>query len=243
MQKLSYKLLIFFISISFLNSQTSNCQILTSSTLEADKLFEQREYSKALEKYQELLSQGKYTSQMLMKMAYIQEGFENIPQAMYYLSLLNKLAPNESTLQKMESVAEKYSLEGYNVSDEAYFIFLIRKYKSEAVITLSLIGILGFALLFWLQQRRYSLGFPSVLLGLYCLVIFWMVNLQQNTSKAIVIEGGAFIMDAPSAGANLISTLKAGHRLPIIGQNDIWYEIEWQGKTAFIRNSNVQMID
>lgn len=242
MQKLLNKLSFFFIFTFSITLQLLTNQSFAGELEDADILFEQREYSKALEKYQELLATGSYSSQMLMKMAYIQEGFGKVPQALFYLSLLNKLAPNDGTLQKMADLAQSRLLEGYSISDEAYFIYLLRKNKVAVLTTLGAIGLLGLALLFWLQQRKYDLIGPAIVLGLYGLFVVWAANVETNPQQGVIMSNSTFLMEAPSAGAGLRSTLNAGHRLTIVGQSDIWYEVVWQGEKGFVRNSNLKII-
>ena len=43
---------------------------------------------------------------MLLKMAYIQEGLEQYPEALYYLNLYYNQNPSKKVLAKMETLAE-----------------------------------------------------------------------------------------------------------------------------------------
>ncbi|HET9052993.1 MAG TPA: SH3 domain-containing protein, partial [Cyclobacteriaceae bacterium] len=53
----------------------------------ADSLFQQKRYIQSLELYQKLFEGHRYTPAMLLRMAYVEEGLNNIARAAYYLNL------------------------------------------------------------------------------------------------------------------------------------------------------------
>lgn len=231
-------LLVFFLVLP----QVADAQGFKSIIPEADSLFVQKSYSEAFALYDSALQSGVYTPQMLARMAYVQEGFGNLPQAMYYLSLLNRQSPNERTLRKLEELSEANNLQGYAISDQSYFFYLYRRYRLELMSILAIVGLLSVGALFWAFRRGYSPIGPGMVILTYSLFIAWMANFQQPTEQGIVTGKKVYVMDTPSAGGKLITSLEAGHRLPILSKRDIWYEIEWQGEKAFVRANNLKMV-
>ena len=41
------------------------------------------------------------------------------------------------------------------------------------------------------------------------------------------------------AGATWLATVSQGHKVPITGEQDIWYEIRWKGEKAYVRKHNL----
>jgi hypothetical protein len=46
-------------------------------------------------------------------------------------------------------------------------------------------------------------------------------------------------MSGPSAAANLMSLIPAGNQVKLTGEHDIWAEAEWNGKTGFLRKTDL----
>jgi hypothetical protein len=49
-------------------------------------------------------------------------------------------------------------------------------------------------------------------------------------------------MDGPSSGAKLITIANMGHRVRVLGRDDVWVKIEWQGNTAYVKENNILQI-
>ena len=243
MQSNSNKFYKFLFTVLFLFAQQVAAQQVKEMVLEADSLFEAKSYSEAFEIYESLLKEGAYTPQMLARMAYVQEGFGNTAQALYYLTLLNRYSPNEATLRKLEKLSEENGLQGYSVSDQSYFYYLYRRYRLETLLALSALALAGAGLLYWANKRGYSPMAPGAVLIAYCLLVGWLANFQAPDSQAIVTGEQAYVMDRPSAGGRLVTSLNAGHRLSVIQEQDIWYEVEWEGQRAFIRGKNLKLVE
>src|SRR5688572_873023 len=93
------------LSISTFHSlaQTSGFRLQT-----ADSLFRTKRYTQSLEHYEEILRQKQYSAAMLLKMAYVYEGLNQIGSAMYYLNLYHIATNDKSVIEKMNELATKY---------------------------------------------------------------------------------------------------------------------------------------
>src|SRR5436190_19381321 len=78
-----------------------------------DSLFSAKQYTQAFEHYQTLHASGRYSPNMFLRMAYIQEGLGHLGESMYYLNLYFLASDDTQALNKMEELAEKNNLEGY----------------------------------------------------------------------------------------------------------------------------------
>src|SRR5690349_18872885 len=100
---------------------SARAQQSTFRLRQADSLFQAKQYTQSLELYQTMFDQGQYTPAMLLKMAYIEEGLVQTGRALYHLNLYYKATNDKTALEKMEQLATKYNLEGYQ-QDEASVI-------------------------------------------------------------------------------------------------------------------------
>src|SRR5688572_21789201 len=108
------------VSVSILFSVSATpivAQVSGHRLKQADSLYLDKKYTQSLEHYQTILNQNEYTPAMLLKMAHIQEGLNRIGQALYYLNLYYLASNDKTVLTKMEELATRYNLEGYENTD------------------------------------------------------------------------------------------------------------------------------
>ena len=113
MQRLFLKILPLFALVSLAISHSAPAQTSGFRLKTADSLFQAKRYTQSLEHYEEILRQRQYSPAMLLKMAYIHEGLNNIGSAMYYLNLYYIATADETVVDKMDELATKFDLEGY----------------------------------------------------------------------------------------------------------------------------------
>ncbi len=210
----------------------------------ADSLFEGGKYTEAFGMYEEILKKvGAYSPQMLLKMAYVREGLEDHAGALYYLNLYHRHNPDEKTLLKMASLADEKQLKGYRYDDRAYFFFLLNKHRTAIIL-----GLLAFAAIFPLAvfqiRRKGGQAIPiAVFQTVITALIVFVVFVGPEKPQGIINNATVFLMDSPSAGGKLLATVGKGHKVDILGQEDIWYRIRWEGTEAYIRKHNVWRFD
>jgi len=73
-------------------------------------------------------------------------------------------------------------------------------------------------------------------------IIFVSNNFLDGPETGIVTGNPSLIMSAPSAGGNLIRQVGPGHRVIIRSSTDIWYQIEWEDRKAFVKKSQISKI-
>ncbi len=77
---------------------------------------------------------------------------------------------------------------------------------------------------------------------MYLSFICYFANFLSLDQEGIIQNSNVPIMTAPSAGAGLVATVGMGHKVNIEGEHDIWYQIEWEDKTAYIRKNNLLLL-
>jgi hypothetical protein len=210
----------------------------------ADSLFNERKYTQSFEIYDRILkSENRTSPAMLLKMAYIKEGLGDYSNALYYLNLYYLQTHNKRALRKMEDVAKKYNLEGYKYTDVEFFMNVFYRYYSAIVYGLSglvliLIGYMVYKKLRMKVNPGFSLFYLFIVVGL----LFYVVNFGKRYQKGIIISPDTYLMDGPSSGAKLITIADMGHRVHVLGKDDVWVKVEWEGSIAYIKENNILQI-
>jgi hypothetical protein len=209
---------------------------------QADSLFEKKQYTQSLEHYQAMLQTGEYTPSMLLKMAYIEEGLGRVGQALYYLDLYYLAANDKSVLDKMDELATKYNLRGYEYTDATLALSFYHDYRQFISIGLAALAVFFLSLVFyWRKRRKRSIAAVTVLFVIVA-ALGVHINVGEKIATGIIGEPNTYLMEGPSAGASVISVVNEGHRLEITGKYDVWYRVKWEENTVFVRDIDLLTI-
>jgi tetratricopeptide (TPR) repeat protein len=234
------KLYLFFLFLAFL-SQPVLAQKNSLALAKADSLFEAGAYERAYPVYRHILRQERLVSpRLLLRMAYIQEGLEHYPAALYYLSLAQARQPRVATWHKMTQLAQNYRLTGYSDTWQQQLLITLRRYYYR-VLQVLLGGAVAGGTLLLVRRRQTGAGWWSAYAGYIGLIIIYL-NTFGPEKVGIVSRSTAALMAAPSPGATWLTTAAAGDRLVVVGQRDIWYEVQWRGQSAYIRQHDLVLV-
>ena len=207
----------------------------------ADSLFAAGQAVKAQQLYQAVLARRSVSPQMLLRLAAVKESEEDYPAALYYLNLYQAHYPDGVVWHKMSELATAQRLTGYpdtwrqqvGLTFRRYYNLLLQTLLGTAVATgmLLLLRGRGTARTWWL------------LYGTYVLLIAVFLNVLDAPTAGMVLRPRAALMAGPSAAANWLTTAAAGDRLMIQGKEDIWYRVFWRGRTAYIRQHDLLLIN
>ncbi len=211
---------------------------------QADTLFRARRYTESLRTYEQILQgSGQATPAMLLRMAFIEEGLGRYTEALYYLNLYYRRHPRQAVAVKMEDIAARYNLTGYQFSDLDFFFIWYDRYYDYLMGGLLLLSLLLLALA---ARKKLKGRFVLIRHGggllLILLLNLALLNLRSGAGQAIVHYDGAYLMNAPSAGARLVHIVPKGNRLAIRGRQDIWLKTEWNGNPAYVRQHQVLVV-
>ncbi|MDX2301199.1 MAG: SH3 domain-containing protein [Microscillaceae bacterium] len=234
----------FFIIFMFFCVNCLANKDLDAKITEANALFERKKFTESLELFEEVFAQTHEVSpNMLIKMAFVSEGLGNYTDALYYLSLLYLYAPQDATLIQMENIAHTYRLSGYEHSDLDYIRAIYQRYFTYlAFLFLGICG-LGFIFILYLYylKQRIALRYKIPLLVLLS-VGFFLMRFSEESLMGIVIQDKSYLMSAPSSGSKPVEIIAKGHRVFVLGKQDIWYKILWNEKELYIKESNLRPI-
>lgn len=231
-------LLMFGMVVSF---QSIYSQEVANDLVEADSLFQERLYTQSLEIYEKIYNETeRATPAMLLKMAYSQEAMGNLSNALIYLHDYYRMTSDKEVLKKMKDLAQVNGLEGYETNDFQQFVKAIQDYDMLIMAVLLALNLLIISMIYR-KMKKHQERSPGLAVGLVLVLAltFFFVNFTGPKEKGIVTSDNAYVMSGPSAAAELVEVVGQGHKVEIIGKSDIWYEIQWRGKRAYVRENNL----
>lgn len=175
---------------------------------------------------------------MLLKMAFITEGIGDKENATLYLSKYYDLSPNPQTITKIKTLTGQAELVGYEISDRMRFVLFLVEFKEILIGSMTLILIISLIFLWSKENKLTETRFyiPTILL---ITLIFVTNNFLKSQNTALVTKSPTLIVSKPSAAGEKVDLVEPGHRVKIKSSKDIWYEVEWKEKIAYIRKDNV----
>jgi hypothetical protein len=237
------KVKILFLALALV-SQVAYAQLFDYELNVADSLFAQNKFTESFEIYRVLLEEGRVTSPaMLLKMAYIKEGLKEIDFALYYLTLYHQATADSGATEKMESLASKHRLQGYDITTTRRIINEISPWlKSLKMAAMSLLGLLLVITVWTYRKNLRPAPFPAIMCLVLGVLLFVFTNYDFLPETGITTGKQVYFMQEASSAAPVIEITGAGHRLEVLGRKDVWYRVKWRGKTAYIRDIDLAMV-
>ncbi len=237
MQTRFSKILIVLLFPSLAAAQSVNQQLLR-----ADSLFRAKQYTQAFVLYDSVVASKRYTPAMFLKMAYIQEGLGHVGSCLYYLNLYHLASGDDQALGKMEELAQKNQLQGYEASKQHQARQYWQRYlPSVALFCLALAGLsLAWA---FVQRKRNAVSLPFVVTGFCMIILAAAANNALGTRAPAIVNGPqTYVLDAPSAGGTVLEILAEGHRVEVSGTKDVWARVKWRDKSAYIKKNQLREV-
>lgn len=238
------KLFLFFLVFSLSLCLSTYSEANERTLLQADTLFEQGNYTEALAIYTDFFEKQEQTSmQMLLKMAFIHEGLEQYAEALYYLSLYYRQRPSFEGLAHMEALAQRASLRGYEYTELDFVRAFYHRYFEEISLLFLSIGLVCFVVLLYGAFKAWHIPrhYPILLLT-FLIIAFSIIVFTKQPPKAIISKNQTYLMEAPSAAAKVSKIINKGHKINILGKQDVWYKLLWNGNTVYIHQNNLNLI-
>lgn len=238
MQKQVLKFLVFSCLLAFwfhTRAQTSSYRLQV-----ADSLFAAKKFTQSLEHYEAILKNNEYTHTMLLRMALIHEGLDQVGKALYYLNLYHLASNDPAVLQKMEDLAAKYNLQGYQRSDIDRLLTWYYDHHFHIAATLAAGSFFLLTLAF--NRKRVTHRRPLGIFATLCVFLIALLihfNLGEKIAVGVIAGSNVYVMTGPSAGADVIDIVSEGHRIEVIGKKDVWLKVRWNGTSAYLRENAI----
>ena len=207
----------------------------------ADSLFAQGRYAEALPLYRaQVWQQQRVSAQLLLRVAYTQHQLRRYAAEALYLNLALARQPRLATWRQLVALAQRQRLVGYPASWQQETRIRLQSYYYPGLqvllttaVVLAVVGLL----------RRRASRHQWLAYGGYLLAAGAYLVLLRPTPTGIVTQAGAALMAGPSAGAPWLSTAAPGDRLPVLSRQDIWLEVRWQERVAYVRAADALVVE
>ncbi|GAB3333499.1 hypothetical protein GCM10027429_14160 [Marivirga atlantica] len=209
-----------------------------SELIKADSLYENKQYTEAIKIYEELFSDGYASPNMLLKLARVNEGSTNFGATIFYLEKYYQLTGDKRILEHIEKITSDNKIEGFSYELPFYANYYYKSYSKFILLTLILITVVFLA--FWLQNKKERKGFATA--AIFTLVLIAVVNNYHGQDYGIITDTPGFLMEGPSAGADVITKLDQPTKLPLKGQVDIWTKTKVDDKEAYIKSEHLKKL-
>ena len=244
MQNNQIKIILLFFILVFTSTSSSFGQAFARDIEVADSLFKEKKFTESFDIYKAIHETGEHASPaMLLKMAYIREGLGDEAGALFYLNSYYLRTTNDKVFDKMEQLADKNDLNGYEYSDQDWFFNIYYQYHYHILTSLFLVGILLGALVVYNKiaktKKSYTAGFGLLFV---IVMLFIAVNFGAEYDQGILVKNNSYIMSAPSSSADVLDVSKAGHRVQVLGTEDVWLKIQWGNQIGYIKDTYVRQL-
>lgn len=214
-----------------------------STLSHADSLFNSKQYTQALQHYQSIFASGRYSPAMLLRMAYIQEGLNHLGESLYYLNLYFLATDDVQALKKMEELAKKNNLQGYETDEFTRIFGWLQEHYASIALAIASICLFVLAFMYAQTTRRQEKPLLSgVALLLMLAVLYLHVNFSKKAQRAIVAGQPTYLMSGPSAASSVVAIIGEGHQLQIKGQQDVWLKVTWKDEEVWVKEGLVREV-
>lgn len=209
----------------------------------ADSLYTAKQYTQAFELYMTLRERGQYAPAMLLKMAHIQEGLDHLGESLYYLDLYFLASDDTQALKKMEELAKKNNLEGYETSESTHLLAWLQGQYVTIARILSSVGLFLLAVMYYLRvKKNLKPSFAGLAMVCTMTLLFIHINFSKTPERGIVARPQTYLMSGPSAGASVVAIIGEGHQLEITGKKDVWLKVRWKEDEVFVKENLVKPV-
>jgi hypothetical protein len=210
----------------------------------ADSLFAAGRLDDAALLYEAAMAEGQMaTDPVLLKLAYVSERNSDPARTLYYLQVFFDRHPNEAVLRKMNEVARSNGLIGYETDDLNYFYLFYKQYGPYLLLLLLGLGVYVFGVLVAKMTRKeVSPNRHKWVVFVYFLTLLLFVNLPEGYQSGITSRDRVLLRQSPSAAAPITEVIGRGHKVNILGSEDIWFRIFWNDQLYYVRKDQVWLI-
>lgn len=241
MQLRSYKKTLF---ISLLLSLPAWSAVPADPVRQADSLFRIGQRSEAAGLFETAIAKGQpITLAMLLKLAYVSEQQGDIARLLYYLQTYLDRKPDAAVLRRMNEIARVNGLSGYETDDLNYFLLFYKQFGLYVLSLLLLPAIYVCVVMVQKTLRREEIPRSRkwvTLFYLTALLIF--VNLPEGYQSGIVSQDQVLLRQQPSAAAPVAVVINRGHKVNILGHQDIYLRVLWNNQLYYLRQDQVWLL-
>jgi hypothetical protein len=241
MQMLKFKFLVSSLILLITTTSIGFTQSLEKELVKADSLYEKKQYISAIKIYENIYQEGKTSPAMLLKLARIEEGMGNPGQSMYYLENYYQITKDEEVIDYLKENAETKNAIGFDYGLTYQADLFYKEWKLYFQLFFSIFLFLGLGLMIKHyesvpKKRNYFA------LALVPMLIIAFLNNYEGKNEAIIISAPSYLLEGPSAGANLVEKVNVPAKVLVKNQIDVWSQVVIDDKVAYVKTSQIKKL-
>ncbi|MBO0330771.1 tetratricopeptide repeat protein [[Muricauda] lutisoli] len=224
---------------------------------EATELYNNGEYSAAIENYKEILENGEHSASLYFNLGNCYYKLNAIGPSIYYYEKALLLSPNNEEIKnnlrfaqnmRLDAIEEMPKTELSRIYSSIVGMFGYNKWAYFAVVFVFLFVLAYMAYYFLRPANQKRAAFISSMFSLaLCVacVLLAYLNHQQNKNNdpAIVFSKEVNVNSEPNSNSNTIFTIHEGTKVNILDELDDWRRIRIaDGQTGWLQAENVKKI-
>jgi uncharacterized protein YgiM (DUF1202 family) len=140
----------------------------------------------------------------------------------------------------MYVIAAENGFNGYEKSDLNYFLFYFRQYSNYAWGGFLILGFYIFVVLIFKEKnKQFSPARHKIIFIFYLVFLAGLINIPNNYKSVIIKNERVYLRDYPSAASRIIGNIGEGNRLNVTKTEDIWYQVLWEDRFCYLKESDV----
>ncbi len=224
---------------------------------QGNALYNDGDYTAALEKYKTVLESGEHSAALYFNMANAHYKLNNVAPSIYYFEKALLLKPNDKDIKNNLAFAKNMTVDAIDTLPEVGFSKLIKtltnKMSFDNWAKLAVALVIVFVLLFIAYDYTYStqkkrlaflgssvsllLAFVSVLLA------FHKYDIEKKNQPAIVFAQETKIKSEPNLRSNEAFVLHEGTKVQVLEAVNDWKKIKLSdGKTGWVMSEDIKVL-
>jgi len=224
---------------------------------EATELYNNGEYSKAIENYKQILENGKHSASLYFNLGNSYYKLNSIGPSIYYYEKALLLSPNDQEIKdnlrfaqnmRLDAIEEVPTTEISKIYKSAVGLFSYDgwAYLAVALVFLFVLAYMAYYFLRPANQKRAAFisSIFSLIVGVVCILMAYL-NYQQfkNNDPAIVFAKEVNVNSEPNVNSNSVFTIHEGTKVNILDELDDWKRIRIaDGQTGWLLSDNIKSL-
>nr|WP_299386586.1 tetratricopeptide repeat protein [Allomuricauda sp.] len=224
---------------------------------EATDFYNQGEYTKAIENYEEILKKGEHSAELYFNLGNCHYKLNAIGPSIYNYEKALLLKPNDKEILNNLGYAQNMRLDAIEEMPKtdigAFYNGVVNflsfdqwSYLAVSLIILFVVAYLAYFFLRMASQKRIAFitSIFSLILGVLCVLLAYLQFQEfKNDNPAIIFTSEVKISSEPNNNSEVVFTLHEGTKVNVLEKLNNWNKIRLaDGQTGWLLNENIRLL-
>jgi tetratricopeptide (TPR) repeat protein len=223
----------------------------------ATAVYNEGDYNKAIEYYQQILENGKHSAELYFNLGNCYYKLDQTGPSIYYYEKALLLKPNDSEVLNNLGYAQNTRLDAFETMPktameklyESTIAILSFEQWAKVAVLMSIIFVLLYLVYYFfnsVRQKRifFILSMVSLTLCIFSLVFAYLqFNSFKYDNPAIIFENEVRVLSEPNKRSQEVFTLHEGTKVNVLENLDEWKKIQISdGQTGWTASENLKLL-